>query len=396
MADIAQSLRYLLSNDIVAPVLDRAEDIGPTMSLIRDAWSVDLLARKPSPAFREVNDEYIFVEPSNLGLQPWLATIAQRQGVVILPTYESMRPKSQRSDQTVISQKDRKGNLVSITSNDDSHAFSIRMRDTNVIQQKGDKQEIGAWRNFAVVDDSGNLYSGWKTLEFLPTATEKNYIRDNKQADLSGRIPVQSWVHPNVAHALMGSRYLSTNIAEQRVTEQKKFYRAMAKDLRESGVSLPEDTSSPIVTSASDYNTKRVSALEARVAAPGSDNILGLLKGAYAVRGEKANGKVYEIGAGILGRTESMTKKQDALRYAENEVSRMTGYQGSLRSATRTVELAAKQWIDENGSLPNVGWNTPEWSQGKLKPSGRTVYNTMSLPDVVLAYRVHDVTVHTK
>lgn len=389
---IAKSLKNLLKNDVVSASLDRAYNISAIWPDVYSAWSVDILARRPSPSFKEVDEEMVFVEASNLGLHPWLATIAQRQGVIVFPEYNGIRPKVERSDELTVSSKDRKGNLSAIVANAKSHAHSVRFKDFNIVRLGSDgSQKIGAWRNFTVVDDGGNLYNGWKVLRFFPTNQEKEFIRQHHQVSDSGKIVVDDWVHDNLAFAFMGSRYLSTAILEQRLTEEKLFYGSIERGLIRQRIFLPKKgySSFDFICSRAPGISKSVDALEALVVVKGLGDVTSLFKGNYPIRAQTYDGPLYDVNLDSASRS----RKVDVLRYVKNRRHTANVYQGFLRSAKRTVELAAKNWIDKHGSLPNPGWNIPDWDQGTLKPRARINYNLLDLGDLSLAYRIRHLTV---
>ncbi len=199
---------------------------------------------------------------------------------------------------------------------------------------------------------------------------------------------MDDWTYDNLVFGFMGSRYISTDIFEQRVTEEKSFYTSVEKKLRSEGIYLPSEGRGFEATySRSKGKPKKVYALEARVVTPGSDSASSLFSGDYPVMAESEEGYVYRADP----ETSLVVQKVDILRYSKKRRRLLNYYQGFLRSSKRSVELAAKKWIDMRGDLPNVGWNIPDWNQGKLKPKARNVYNRLDFGDVMLAYRVRPV-----
>jgi hypothetical protein len=387
----ARSLREILGNPVVSVVLDR--NVAPTqldsaVAAMTGYWTTNMLDRNPKPAFGEEPSQLVY-RGTDLDLFTVLATLADRQAVVNLPEYENLRAKTVRSDQVVLATSNRHGKLLNIVGNAKTHAFSARIYDQNVVQKSGEKQDTGAYRNFALVDDSGVWHGGWKRLEFIATGREKAFINEHKLESSPNVIAVKNFVHPNLAGAFMGSPYVSTSILEQRITEEKGFYNGLAQQLRAKGVTLGGNAGQQHVqTSSEPGQSTVVSVLEAKVLCPE-------YSGSYKALGMTANGEVIEYKSDRGGRQ----KDVNLLRYAERRAKELHGYQTKLRARMNAIELAFhKHGLYAPQQEKPVGWDTARWQRDyKETPASRILWNVMPLNDnVALLYRIKNISVMTR
>ena len=162
---IAKSLENILDNPIVAASLDRSQRINDVINQVISHWSVDLDKRHPAPAYIGGEDENPDYLGTDLDMFSFLMSLSQRRAVINIPDYERLRKSSLASNQIVIANQNRHGQLLWIQSNPDTHAFSTEMIDYNVLEIKNGKERVGAPRQFAVVDDFCELYDGWTSIE---------------------------------------------------------------------------------------------------------------------------------------------------------------------------------------------------------------------------------------
>jgi len=172
--EIAKTLENILDNPIVATALDRSKDIRGLVQQVVDYWSVDLNNRHPSPAFYET-EEGIEHTGTDFDLLSFLMVLSQRNAVINIPSYETLRKVYLPSNQVVIGSENRHGHLLGVRSNEKTHSFSVLINDYNVMETKRDKETIGVPRLFSIVDDFGQLYKGWNSIGWKVPEWNRNY-----------------------------------------------------------------------------------------------------------------------------------------------------------------------------------------------------------------------------
>lgn len=384
--EIAESLRRLKENAVVSAALDKGTGIDGAIEATHAAWGIDLLRRNPSPAFLEDEGELVY-GGTDLDAFTFLSVLADRRAVINLPSYEGMRPRAFSDTERVLSSENRHGELHEIISNEKTHAFSTRIKDYNVVLLQPDGSEtVGAWRNFSVVNDFGEWHDGWRTIEFRSTPEETEFMEGRGLYSGPDTITFHSFVHPNLAGAFQGARYLSTKALEGRITDEKRSHSRLARALREEGISLPEDEEPIPYSGRTQAPGKKevVQALEARLVLPSYG-------GEYRGLGQRQDGEIYG-----LPDTATSESRMDALRYAERRTKEMRLAQTRLRSRIRAVEFAFfRHGRYDDGTEKDPGWAVPGWiREYKETPRSRTLWNALPLADdTALLYRVRDVTV---
>ncbi|MFH0869246.1 MAG: hypothetical protein V1839_03400 [archaeon] len=395
--ETAKTLKNLLGNPVVQTSLDRTMPIEGTVRKIADDWSADLLARKPAPAYRECAEGYPIYQGTDLDLFTVMNALAQREAIINIPRYDSMTATKLRDDQRVVSKQNRHGQVLGTVSNAKVHSFSTKLKDYNVVQTDPEGREsVGAFRNFALVGQDGQMYSGWHTIEFKATPEEKEFFEDRKLYTVPGTITVHNFVHPNLAMAFLGSRYLATKALSARISEESKFYRDLAGILRDSGVNLgfSEKPEAAKAFLAEDQELEKVTveALEAKLVLPEAT-------GEYPIYGTDKNGKVKQYSS-VPG---NYVAKQGILRFAENRAKELSYSIGpKVNAPVRAVELAfyldGFKGVRAYGNEKEPSWGTPDWIRGyKEGPRTRVEWNAMKFgPQVALLYRVKETTATVK
>jgi len=387
----AKTLRNILENPVVQTCLDKSQSIDSLVRKVGGEWSADLVARRPAPAYRESVDGHMVYKGTDLDLFTVMNALAQREAVINIPRYDSMTITKLRDDQRLVSKTNRHGQVFGTIANANVHSFSTRIKDYNVIQtnQKG-KEEVGAFRNFALVDPSGRMYDGWRTIEFKATPEEEQFFEEKNLYTMPETIAIKSFVHPNLAMALFGSRYLETKALANRVSDEAKFYRTLAGILRNAGVNLggsEKPSVKTFVAEDQDLEKVTVESLEAKLVLPEAT-------GEYPLLGIDKNGKLKHYEAV----SSNYTTKQNILRFAEKRANGLSYSVGPrINAPVRAVELAFyldgfKGGLRESGNEKDPAWGIPDWVRNYREgPKTRIEWNALEIaPKVALLYRIKE------
>jgi hypothetical protein len=389
---IAKSLENILDNPIVAASLDRSQRIYGVINQVILHWSVDLSKRHPAPAFIGSEDENPDYLGTDLDLFSFLMSLSQRRAVINIPDYENLRKSLLASNQTVITNENRHGQLLWIESNAETHAFSTEMMDYNVLEIRKGKEIVGAPRKFAVVDDFGELYDGWTRYEWHSSEQEDKFIEENDLERIQGVLEFNYFIHPNRAFSFYGSPYIATKILAMRIKDQASFYRKRAKQLKAEGVKLmfPGEEKEPVTYEyEGETIPQTIQTLEAKLIIPD-------FHGEYPIIGMEIHNRKREFT--IFDKMpDNPREKASILRYSK-WVSRKLSYRyGPLvRAAARAVELAFFKYglNSSKGSEIRPGWQVPDWNRNfREGPRTRIDWNQLILNDYVhLLYRTRETT----
>ncbi len=257
---ISKSIKELLKNPLVLDALDRSSDISTAAISACDFWSYDLLKRKPSSAY----DDYGLFQGTDLDLAVFLYSISERGAIINIPRYKSMRQAKIREDQTLTSKENRNGQIIGVQANKDFFSFSINIIDQNIIGE----DKVGAFRTFSMTDLNGSWYSGWDTIQFVPTAKENRFITENRLWT-GNRIVFTNMIHPNRWTSFFGHHYIISKIMIDRLTEESKHLNAEIKRIQAAGIKFPKsDGPASYPTSYGDSKSIKVMAFQAKVFIP--------------------------------------------------------------------------------------------------------------------------------
>lgn len=390
----AKNLQAILDNKIVSASLDRCQRIDRIIEQALAMWEADLSKRRPAPAYTTGVDDQLVYQGTDLDLFSILMALSQRKAVINIPDYERLRASSLCSNQHVISDGNRHGQVIRLVSNKDTHAFSVLINDYNVIEIAKDSDKLGAPRSFALVDDSGQFYKGWERVEWFPIKTEKDWLKERKLEIEPDVIEFKYFVHPALASSIYGSPYLATKFLALRIADQASHYRKIAQNLKEEGVKLPpvkgkeeviywkQGTTTPI----------KVQNLEAKLIFPG-------YKGEYPVYGiEDAGDNISKVKPYKKMPTD-LKGKREVLRYALLISKKLSYKYGPIvRAPVRAVELAFfKYGFNKERREIKPGWAVPDWNRGYKLPNGRVRWSQLRLNDYVkLLYRIRETTAHRR
>jgi len=232
---VAKTLTSVLDRQIVKDICNRNFNIYES-SYIDDVlgyWDYDLYSRKPGPAYK---DE-VFVG-TDLDLAVFLYALIDRGAIINIPTYERIRGKSIKEGQLVVSGENRHGKILRLVSNKDTFIFSLKMMDANVIT----KSDVGDFRNYAMTDFDGTLYSGWETIQFPSDRQENQFLTEHKLLTGSNRIVFKNFVHPNRWTGLYGQYYFISKILIDRLKRELSYINLHIKEMKANGIFYKEDS----------------------------------------------------------------------------------------------------------------------------------------------------------
>ncbi len=388
---IAKTLENILDNPIVAASLDRSQRINDVINQVLDHWSVDLSKRHPAPAFIGSEDENPDYLGTDLDLFSFLMSLSQRRAVINIPDYENLRKSLLASNQIVIANQNRHGQLLWIESNAGTHAFHTEMIDYNVLEIRNGREIVGAPRKFAVVDDFGELYDGWSRYEWHSSEQEDRFIEEHKLEIVPGTLEFNYFVHPNRAFSFYGSPYIATKILAMRITDQASFYRKLASQLEAEGVKLmfPEEEQEPVTYHyEGETIPQKVQNLEAKLIVPG-------FHGEYPIIGMEIHNR-RRVFTPFDKMPDNPREKASVLRYSKWIADKLSyRYGPPVRAAARAVELAFFKYglSSSRGGEIRPGWDVPDWNRNYRVPRGRIYWNQLQFNDYVqLLYRVRETT----
>lgn len=228
---VAKTLKNVLDHPVMIDAMNRESDIMKIVETVGKWWEYDLYKRKPGPAYQDG----IFVG-TDLDLSTFLYALAERHAPIIIPEYKRASAKTTREGEMCVSDKDRRGPILSLSANKELFSMSIKIQDSNIMSNEGG---VGEPRNFMVNDYDGEWYPGWKTIQFMPDAEETKFLTENKLWSGS-KIVFKNFVHPNRWISMFGVSYFITKFVGERIDAECRSMNAQIKKILESGIKYPE------------------------------------------------------------------------------------------------------------------------------------------------------------
>jgi hypothetical protein len=233
---VPQTLRDLPNSELFQRILDPGDDCLDLIDQLIRHWSYDLYERRPRPALLENGA----LQPTDLDLACFLSALVDRKAVIILPTYKSRRAPTKREGEIVVDKNNRHGHVLGLTANKEVFSFSIRMHDVNVIGKDADGNDyVGAFRNFMLVDLDGDWYDGWKSIRFMPSRSENDFLNNNSLWT-GNTVYFKNFVHPNRWVSLYGQWYMLTKVLVARLRAENSARIAEVKAKQAAGLKFPE------------------------------------------------------------------------------------------------------------------------------------------------------------
>lgn len=231
MGNVAKTLQTITDRADMKTILNRGSapaEVACVSRKVLSWWSYDLYSRKLGPA----------TEGTELDLAALLSALVDRGAVIVLPTYKTSTPRTQKAGEHVISASQRHGKLTAVLSNQDTFKFSVRIFDANVITT----DSVGKHRTFNITNEDGDWYDGWTDLQFIPTAKENDFLVDQFTEQAS--IAFKHFVAKGRWTSFFGQYYIIAKTLEQRLVEQNAYWRKAIKDMQEEGIRHPKQGSS--------------------------------------------------------------------------------------------------------------------------------------------------------
>jgi len=217
----------------VKKVLDLSCDVSETLDSIIKSYKSRLFDRKPKLKF----DDELFTD---LDLSTVMLELAERRAVVNIPKYERARPRC-RDGRVVLDEKNRHGILTSLSSNQSTFNFSMRIIDQQVVDSKG----TGYFRAFMLTDFNGDLYPGWERIDFFPVEEENEFLKESGIWSKIKTITFEHFVHPIRWISFFSEKYLISKLLIQRLEEENKFLNQELKRLQDLNVPYPKIDGEP-------------------------------------------------------------------------------------------------------------------------------------------------------
>lgn len=192
--------------------------------------------RTPQPAIDEAGN---FCS-TDLDLLSFLVPLAARRAVIEIPEYHKRRQVVKRVGERKVG-TNQFGPLISLVSNKDVFSFSVKIHDkTKVIKDYETGQEdIGAFRNYMLVDYDGHWYENWDRIVWDPNA-EENFFLLRNQLWNENSVRFKYYVHPNRWQSIYGAPYLLNKMLIERLNDEAAFYKAEMQRLMASGIKFPK------------------------------------------------------------------------------------------------------------------------------------------------------------
>ncbi len=345
----AKTILDMATGETMRHVLDRTADVTDLERVLLDHWSYDLYARRPGAAYLANG----VLQPTDLDLACFLSALADRKAVVNIPKYTPRRASTHREGERVLSKDNRHGRITGITANKSAFSFSVRIQDQNVISSGAEGDEVGAPRNFMLVDVDGTWHDGWKCIEFMPSAKENDFLTDRKLWT-DNQVVFKNFVHPNRWISFYGQYYFLTKALIQRLEDENEFRREAEKRMLAAGVRFPSSGEGspqawPHTEKTGEDKPIKVRAFECEVDVPWS--------GAFGWR----------VG---LDPQRELIANADRIRRVKNDIL------PRLRFATRATELAFVNVGASARSLP-VWMTGAIWEEGYVQKGKRIAWTRL-------------------
>lgn len=232
-----QAIENLITeNPAVIAALHRNDSMEHVIKDVLNWWDFDIYKRRPGPA---IDDEGEFIG-TDLDLATFLFSLVKRNAVIVIPSYKSLRQSTKKAEEHVVSKENRHGKLIGLTANKHVFTFSVKIFDTNVITSN----DVGAFRNFLITDMDGTFYDGWKTIQFIPSQEEQDYIRRHGLA-VQDKISFNTFVHPERWRSIFGQYYFATRVVIDRLEDEAKWLYNEIKTMNAAGIQLPSELVKP-------------------------------------------------------------------------------------------------------------------------------------------------------
>ena len=358
---IADSVKSVvgLKDPYAKVIMDRGQGIDEDfVAAILGQSLMSWEGRNPRPAI----DQHGNFQRTDLDLLSFLVPIAARGAVIEIPRYRNRRQIIVRSDERKVGTNNF-GPLTGLTSNRDVFSFSVRIHDKTIVRTEHEREEIGAHRNYMVVDCDGHWYQGWDKIVLDPIRAENAFLRENGLFT-GNTVYFKDYVHPNRWQSVFSAAHLLKKMLVVRLDDEAHFYRMEVKRLQAAGINFPPSEKEAYSPPEFEGETLpiKVTTMEMALDIP------------------EFSGNYDPVPAALYG-----------LEHAYNRQKYVTY---TLKPMAQFCVRANEAAYFLNGIGQVAHWmEGRKWKSGWKTPGGRVEWNQMVLsPDVALRFRVKEVT----
>lgn len=221
-----------LKNEYAQVIMDRSKSITHELVSALVAQGVmSYSGRNPKPAL-DADGNF---QTTDLDLLSFLVPLAARNAVVEIPSYKNRRQTVKNGDERKIG-TNQFGSITSLVSNKSVFSFSVKIHDKTIaVKDDNGDEELGAYRNYMVVDCDGRLYDGWDRIVLNPNAKENSFLTE-KSLWTGNTVYFKHFVHPNRWQSVFGAPHLLKKMLLARIDDEARFYRAEIKRLHALGI----------------------------------------------------------------------------------------------------------------------------------------------------------------
>lgn len=225
---IPMTLKNIFQSPFVKTLIDRSKEVD--WSFLIDSLRPDMYNRKPSPALNVEGE----LQVTNLDFHTALSAIISRGAVINLPKYNAMRGSVLKAGEKIVSKENRHGKCIGVSSNKDVFSLGIKIDDAQVMKS----DSVGEPRIYNFLDVEGNIHEGFKTIEFIPSEKEKDYINDWKIGS-DNKIVFKHIISPGRRHAIYSGFYFTMKIAIKRINDEAKYLAGLITAMQKAGIKYP-------------------------------------------------------------------------------------------------------------------------------------------------------------
>ncbi len=349
-----------LKNEYAQDFMDRNSPLDEKqIAAVINQGTMSYAGRNPSPALDENGD----FQCTDLDLLSFLTPIAARHAVIEIPRYRNRRQIVKRQGERKIG-TNQFGPITSLVSNKDVFSFSVKIHDKTIVAKDAEsgQENIGAFRNYMIVDCDGHWYDGWDRIVWDPNAEENAFLKE-KKLWTGNSVRFQHYVHPNRWQSIFGAPYLLKKMLLARIDDEAGFYRQEMKRLAAAGIELPAGEKLEYKPAIFEGQTKaiEVETMEMLLAMP------------------EFSGSYESVPLTVEGMLKAY-RRQKLLTYT---------WKPAVQFTARADEAAFMRYgLDSHGNARIAHWiKNAQWSQWR-KNSRSALYNRLILgDDMALLYR---------
>ena len=355
-----------LKNEYAQVIMDRNQTINDEFigSVIAQGI-MGYEGRNPKPALNENGD---FVG-TDLDLLSFLVPLSARGAVIEIPKYRNRRKIIKRSGERKIG-TNQFGPITSLVSNKDVFSFSVRVHDKTISfkNPETEKEELGGFRSYMVVDCDGYWYDGWNRIVWDPNRSENEFL-SQKGLWTGNKVLFKHYVHPNRWQSVYGAPYLLKKMLITRFNDEAGFYRQEIKRLLGLGICFPlgEKKQSRATVASGETEAIKVKTMEMNLTIPE-------FSGAYSPVSDSQDGLL------------SAYRRQKLLTYS---------WKPSVQFVARANELAFMRYgLDANKEKIAHWMGKRNWEAWKKTPRSAKFQRMVLSNDMALLYRLKEKTEH--